>query len=70
MKNERIESLTNKEIKLLNELTSGYGATTDAASATGLHHQTIRSIKKLGYGKPQTISILRDKLFSQSKETA
>lgn len=65
MKNERIESLTAKEQKLFNELTTGYGAIIDAALATGLHHQTIRSIRKLGYGKPATISIIRETLLTK-----
>jgi hypothetical protein len=63
MKNERTESLTAKELKLFLELTAGYGSITDAAVDTGLHHQTIRSIRKLGYGKPETISIIREKLL-------
>lgn len=70
MKNERIESLTNKEVKQFNELTTGYGAIVDAALATGLHHQTIRNIRKLGYGKPETITIIRKKLLEESKVTA
>lgn len=70
MKNERIESLTNKEAKLLFDLTAGYGGITDAATATGLHHQTIRSIRKLGYGKPETISIIRNVLLNSDKVTA
>lgn len=69
MINERIESLTNKEAKLFNELTTGYGAITDAAIATGLHHQTIRQVRKLGYGKPETIKTIREKLLS-NKATA
>lgn len=70
MKNERIESFTTKEAKLFNEITTGYGAITDAALATGLHHQTIRAIRKLGYGKPETISIIRKKLLSKYKAKA
>jgi hypothetical protein len=69
MKNERIESLTNKERKLLYDITAPYGAIMDAAVATGLHHQTIRLIRKTGYGKPETISIIRENLLS-SKVTA
>lgn len=69
MTNERVESLTKKEAKLFGELTTGYGAITDAALITGLHHQTIRQIRKLGYGKPETIEIIREKLLS-NKATA
>lgn len=70
MKNERIEFLRPAEYKLLTQLTAGYGSVTDAAIETGLHHQTIRSIRKLGYGKPASISIIRKKLLSRNKTKA
>lgn len=70
MVNTRFESLTPKEAKALAELVSNYGGFTDAATFTGLHHQTIRNVHKLGYGKPETISIIRKKLLSKGKTKA
>lgn len=67
MLKERIEELTNREIEKLNSLTIGHGKLTDASEITGLHVHTLRNIRRLGYGKPETISIIRKKLFSKTK---
>jgi hypothetical protein len=64
---KRIQKLTTEEIKLLNDLTTGYGKLTEASELTSLHAATIRTIRTVGHGEPESISTLRKKLLSKHK---
>lgn len=70
LENNLIEHLKPEEKQLLYNLTIPVGAILTASKITGLHHQTIRNIRKLGYAKPETIKTLRKKLLSKYKAKA
>ncbi len=57
-----VKKLTVKELMKLQKATQGYGKIRGFSREVGIHENTLRMVLLKGSGKPETISLIREKL--------
>jgi len=67
--NLRVEHLTASEKKKLKGILIGYGNLKAAAEKTNLHRHTLRMINISGKAEPETLKIIRERLFLAESAT-
>lgn len=63
IKRYEIEALTRQESNKLRKMVSGYGNFQKVSDIAEMSNRTLREVLNRGYGKPETIKKLREKLL-------